>query len=76
MKFIRVLMFGLLVFGVRAQEPAKDAKIERLLLLMDFDATMGLAFNQMKNAAAQAPPGATPAERAKVKQFQDKILIS
>lgn len=79
MKSIGVLMFGLVMcapgitFLANAQELTKEAKIERLLVLMKVDAMMDQMYNQMMNMA-QAPSGATPEQRAKQKEIQGKIL--
>ena len=74
---ILLLAAGLLITGFPAssQEPAKEAKIERILALTNTDATLDQVFRQVKAMAmSQMPAGSTPEARAKVQQTQDKIM--
>src|SRR5579864_1634581 len=58
-----------------AQEPAKEAKIERLLTAMNADAMIDQMFEQIKAmTASQIPPGATAEQAAQARQIQSKIL--
>jgi hypothetical protein len=69
---LRICIFWLSAFG---QQPAKQAKIEKILTLTNTQATIDQMFNQMKGmAASQFPPSATPEERAKAQQITDKIM--
>ena len=69
------LTFLVIGAGARAQELTKQAKIERLLDVMNADATINQLFEQIKSmTAAQMPPGATPDQTAKAQEVQGKIL--
>jgi hypothetical protein len=77
MKTAALLALTFLVIGpgARAQELTKQAKIERLLDVMNADATINQLFEQIKAmTAAQTPPGATPDQTAKAQEVQGKIL--
>jgi hypothetical protein len=77
MKTAALLALTFLVIGpaAPAQELTKQAKIERLLDVMNADATINQLFEQIKSmTAAQMPPGATPDHTAKAQEVQSKIL--
>ncbi len=58
-----------------AQEPTKQAKIERILTLTNAQATIDQIFDQVKAmTASQLPPGATPEQQAKAKEMTGKIM--
>src|ERR1700693_1572122 len=77
MKTAALLALTCLMIGpfAGAQELTKQAKIERLLDVMNADATINQLFEQIKSmTAAQMPPGATPDQTAKAQEVQGKIL--
>jgi hypothetical protein len=58
-----------------AQEFSKEAKIERLLMLMNVEATMNQVFEQTKAMIpSQMPSTGTPEQRTKAQQLQARIL--
>ncbi len=71
------LTLGVLAGGslASAQEPTKQAKIERILALTNAQATIDQMFDQVKAmTASQIPPGATPEQQAKAKEMTGKIM--
>jgi uncharacterized protein len=77
MKTASLLTLTLLVIGpfARAQELTKEAKIERLLTVMNADNMIDQMFEQIKAmTAAQVPPGSTPEQVAQAREVQTKIL--
>jgi hypothetical protein len=77
MKLTGVFALALLVSGpfVCAQQPAKEAKIERLLNAMNADAMIDQMLEQIKAiTASQVPPGATAEQIAKAREIQNKVL--
>jgi uncharacterized protein len=77
MKTASLLTLTLLVIGpfASAQELTKEAKIERLLTVMNADNMIDQMFEQIKAmTAAQVPPGSTPEQIAQARQVQTKIL--
>jgi hypothetical protein len=77
MKLTAVFALALLVTGpfVCAQQPAKEAKIERLLDAMNADAMIDQMLEQIKAmTASQVPPGATPEQIARAREIQNKVL--
>ena len=65
----------LLAASLPAQPVSKDAKIERLLVVMNAKAMTGQIFDQMKAMMAQQmPPAATAEQRAAAQEGQTKIL--
>jgi hypothetical protein len=58
-----------------AQELTKEAKIQRLLTVMNADSLIDQMFEQIKAmTASQVPPGATPEQVAKAREIQSKIM--
>jgi len=77
MKTASLLTLTLLVIGpfAGAQELTKEAKIERLLTVMNADNMIDQMFEQIKAmTAAQVPPGSTPRQIAQAREVQTKIL--
>jgi hypothetical protein len=77
MKPTVVLALALLVAGhfAGAQELTKEAKIERLLTVMNADAMIDQMFEQIKAmTASQVPPDASPEQVAKAREIQNKVL--
>jgi uncharacterized protein len=77
MKTASLLTLTLLVIGpfAGAQELTKEAKIERLLTVMNADNMIDQMFEQIKAmTAAQVPPGSTPQQIAQAREVQTKIL--
>jgi len=77
MKIACLLALNLLVIGpfAGAQELTKEAKIERLLTVMNADNMIDQMFEQIKAmTAAQVPPGTSPEQVAQARQVQTKIM--
>ena len=77
MKTACLLAVNLLVIGsfAGAQELTKEAKIERLLTVMNADNMIDQMFEQIKAmTAAQAPPGTSPQQVAQAREVQTKIM--
>ena len=77
MKIACLLGLTLLVFRpfAGAQELTKEAKIERLLTVMNADNMIDQMFEQIKAmTAAQVPPGTSPEQVAQARQVQTKIM--
>lgn len=77
MKIACLLALNLLVIGpfAAAQELTKEAKIERLLTVMNADNMIDQMFEQIKAmTAAQVPPGTSPEQIAQARQVQTKIM--
>ena len=74
-----LMVFAISAPRARAQEPGKEAtkesKIERILALTNSGAMIDQMFNQMKAvAAAQMPAAATPEQRTRALELQDKVM--
>ena len=77
MKSIVALALGVVLTGAcaGAQESTKNAKIERILALTNADAMIGRIFDQIKTmTASQMPSDATPEQRAKAQEMQNKVM--
>src|SRR5216684_4405857 len=76
MKSTAVLALALLTGPFAgAQELTKEAKIERLLTVMNADAMIDQMFEQIKAmTASQVPPGTSPEQVAKAREIQSKVL--
>jgi hypothetical protein len=77
MKIACLLALNVLVIGpfAGAQELTKEAKIERLLTVMNADNMIDQMFEQIKAmTAAQVPPGTSPEQVAQARQVQTKIM--
>lgn len=81
MKRVAVFTTSILLstFLANAQELSKEAKIERLLTLMNGEAALNQVFEQMKTMMASTlssatPPGATSEQRARALEIQTKTL--
>ena len=77
MKTTVALAFALLAIGpfAGAQELTKQAKIERLLAVMNADSMIDQMFEQIKAmTASQLPPGTAPEQAAKAREIQGKIM--
>jgi uncharacterized protein len=69
---LTIIMTGLLV---SAQEPTKEAKIDRILALMKADALADQVFEQMKAmTASMVPPDATEKQRAHAQELDAKVM--
>jgi hypothetical protein len=75
-KLIAALALVLTLAGFAgAQTTAKQAKIERLLVLTKANTMVDQVFEQFKNmAASQFPASATPEQRAKMQEAQNKVM--
>jgi hypothetical protein len=77
MKSIPVLTLTIIVTGLlaSAQEPTKEAKIERVLALMKAEALTDQVFEQMKAmTASMVPPDATEKQRAHAQEVEAKVM--
>jgi len=58
-----------------AQELTKEAKIERLLTVVNADNMIDQMLDQIKAmSASQLPPGTTPAQAAQAREIQNKVM--
>lgn len=65
----------LTVAHASAQESTKEAKIQRLLTVMNADSMIDQMMEQIKAiTASQVPPGTSPEQVAKAREIQSKIL--
>lgn len=77
MKTAALVILALLVtvLNASAQQLTKEAKIQRLLDVMNADAMIDQMLEQIKAmTASQVPPGTTPEQAAKAREIQSKIL--
>jgi hypothetical protein len=77
MKTAALVILALLVsvLNAGAQQLTKEAKIQRLLDVMNADAMIDQMLEQIKAmTASQVPPGTTPEQAAKAREIQSKIL--
>jgi uncharacterized protein len=77
MKQILRLTLAILVTGLllNAQEPTKEAKIDRILALTKAESLTDQVFAQMKTLmASMMPPDATEKQRARAQELDAKLL--
>jgi hypothetical protein len=75
MKTAALLALLAIVPFAGAQELTKEAKIQRLLTVMNADSLIDQMFEQIKAmTASQVPPGATPEQIAKAREIQGKVM--
>ena|ERR1700676_488942 len=77
MKTAAVFVLALLLAAphARSQESTKEAKIQRLLTVMNADNMIDQMFEQIKAmTASQVPPGVSPEQIAKAHEIQNKIM--
>src|SRR5260370_19631717 len=77
MKRIPILTLTIVITGLlaSAQEPTKEAKINRVLALMKADALTDQVFQQMKAmTASMVPADATEKQRAQARELDAKLM--